>query len=215
MSFSKYALFKYPRTYHLPFSQGISLDDNPLVMESIHELLNNEIVITEKYDGENTNLYKDYIHSRSLDYKRHWSRDLIKSFHASISSKIPENLRICGENLVGVHSIKYTNLPHYFLGFSVWEGDLCYSWDDTLKIFDEVGIKPVRQIYRGKSTLDNLINIAKKIDSTKCEGYVVRVTKKFLLNDFPYCVGKWVSRSFINSNKNWHCLKPEYNEWVT
>lgn len=48
-SFSNY--IKYPRTYHLPWSPGTTKDDR--IMKDIDTLLNNEVVITLKMDGEN------------------------------------------------------------------------------------------------------------------------------------------------------------------
>lgn len=205
-------LYRYPRTYHLPFSQKISNDDR--VMEDLSCILsNNLVVITEKYDGENTSLYNNYIHSRSFEYTSHWSRNLMKKFHSEISHKIPENIRICGENLIGVHSIRYNNLPHFFLGFSAWKGDYCLPWDTTLELFKEIGIEPVRTLYYGKTTLDNLIDIAKKLDKNSTEGYVVRVADGFHMNDFPVKVGKFVFSNFSVSEKDWKNCKPEYNSW--
>jgi hypothetical protein len=43
---------KYPRTPHLPWSE--SLDDDDFVIEDVDALFENEIVMTEKMDGENT-----------------------------------------------------------------------------------------------------------------------------------------------------------------
>lgn len=42
---------KYNRTYHLPWSPGTTSDDR--ISKSVDSLLNYEIVITEKLDGEN------------------------------------------------------------------------------------------------------------------------------------------------------------------
>jgi hypothetical protein len=84
---------KYPRTPHLPWSPGKSSDD--ILIASISSLTQLEdIVVTEKLDGENTTLYRDYLHSRSLDYRPHPSRDWVKRLHAQICADIPENFRI-------------------------------------------------------------------------------------------------------------------------
>jgi hypothetical protein len=54
---------KYPRTPHLPWSPGRSEDD--IALDSIEHLEHSEdIVVTEKLDGENTTLYHDYLHAR-------------------------------------------------------------------------------------------------------------------------------------------------------
>ena len=56
---------KYPRTLHLPWSESITSDDK--VMKSIDSLLNKNVIVSLKMDGENTTLYTDYIHARSID----------------------------------------------------------------------------------------------------------------------------------------------------
>jgi len=89
--------YKYPRTPHLSFSSGINEDDVKL---DRHSIFNNcQVVVTEKLDGENTTLYRDYIHARSLDSRHHPSRAWVKALQASIGHEIPEGWRICGENL--------------------------------------------------------------------------------------------------------------------
>jgi hypothetical protein len=64
---------KYPQIPHLPWSPGRSEDD--IALDSIEHLEGLEdVVVTEKSDGENTTLYHDYLHVRSLDSKSHPSR---------------------------------------------------------------------------------------------------------------------------------------------
>ena len=68
--------FKYPRTLHLPFSPGTTSDDKMLTAKHTIDLYQGKhILITEKMDGENTKLYNDYLHARSLDCRHHPSSD--------------------------------------------------------------------------------------------------------------------------------------------
>jgi hypothetical protein len=69
---------KYPRTYHLPWSPGQTRDDR--VIESTDIFKGKEVVVTIKMDGENTTMYHDYIHARSIDSGSHPSRTWIKNF---------------------------------------------------------------------------------------------------------------------------------------
>jgi hypothetical protein len=93
-----------------------------------------EIICSIKMDGENTNMYSDYIHARSIDSKYHSSRTWVKNFYFKIRHKIPEGWRICGENMYAKHSIHYRHLKSYFLLFSIWDKDnICLSWDETFK----------------------------------------------------------------------------------
>ena len=66
---------KYPSTPHLPFSQGLQRDDTRI--QSLNSFEGREIVVTEKLDGENTSMYADHIHARSIDSRHHPSRDWV------------------------------------------------------------------------------------------------------------------------------------------
>ena len=136
---------KYGRTPHLPNSPGFTGDD--IRVSSVSHFIGKRVIGSFKMDGENAALYPDYTHARSLDSRHHVSRDWLKSFWASIKHNIPEGTRIYGENLYAKHSIHYDNLPSYFMGFSMWQGETCYSWDDTKEMFDLIGITPVEVFY--------------------------------------------------------------------
>lgn len=194
--------FKYPRTYHFDFSPGMTSDDK--VLMSYDNFIVKEIVITEKMDGENTSLYNDFMHARSIDSGYHASRTWIKNFHASIAHLIPDGYRICGENLYAKHSIHYTDLRSYFYGFSMWEMDYCLPWDQTLYWFNLLGITPVPTIYRGEFDIDMIKNLAKNFDTNKSEGFVVRPTAGFFMEDFNESVAKWVRPGHVDdTDEHW------------
>lgn len=54
---------KYPRTYHLPWSEGATNDDR--ISHSIDSFLNTDIIITEKLDGENCGMTNNGVYARS------------------------------------------------------------------------------------------------------------------------------------------------------
>jgi hypothetical protein len=99
------ARYKYPRTPHLPWSPGASPDD--LFLESLDCFRDQDVVVTEKLDGENTTLYPEGLHARSIDSRHHPSRDWVKSLHGAVRHLIPAGFRVCGENLFARHSIAY------------------------------------------------------------------------------------------------------------
>src|SRR5690606_15864545 len=105
----------YPRTPHLPWSPGASPDD--VRAGDLSGLLGREVVVTEKLDGENTTLYADGSHARSLDSGHHPSRTWVKALQGRIGRLIPPGWRVCGENLYARHSIAYPSLAGYFYGF--------------------------------------------------------------------------------------------------
>ncbi|KIF06359.1 kinase, partial [Streptomyces sp. RSD-27] len=95
----------YPRTAHLPWSPGATADD--VRAGGTQALAGREVVVTEKLDGENTTLYPDGLHARSLDSGHHPSRTWVKGLQGRIGARIPAGRRICGENLYARHSLGY------------------------------------------------------------------------------------------------------------
>jgi hypothetical protein len=202
---------KYPRTYHLPWSQGMSDDDR--MMPSLDHLSGQPVIITEKMDGENTTFYQDYIHARSIDGRDHVSRHWVKNFWADRASSIPSGWRICGENLFAKHSIGYSDLPSYFLGFSVWdERNTCLSWDATLEWLELLGIQPVRTVWRGLFDEKKIRTLWDDSQWSESEGYVVRVDRAFFYSEFRHVVGKFVRAGHVQTTKHWmHGQKVERN----
>lgn len=193
---------KYPRTYHLPWSQGINDDDR--IIPSLARFEGERVIATIKMDGENTNMYRDHIHARSLDTSPHYSRNWVKNFWSGISYNIPESWRVCGENLFAEHSIFYDNLESFFMAFSIWdEKNRCLSWDDSLEWFELIGVKPVQVLYDGIWDEKKLKEIANSLDWNTCEGYVVRVAREFEFSDFKHCVAKYVRKDHVRTAKHW------------
>lgn len=195
------SLIKYPRTFHLPWSEGKSSDDK--VLRSTDCFKGKHVVVTEKMDGENTSLYRDHIHARSLDSKHHPSRDWVKNFWQSIRYNIPEGWRVCGENMYATHSIHYTNLPSYFLGFSIWNGNICLSWEETLEWFDLLSIEHVPVLHQCEYHDIMLKHLWTTMDSEKSEGYIVRVCNDFTTEEFSKCVAKFVRSRHIQTDEHW------------
>jgi hypothetical protein len=193
---------KYPRTMHLPWSPGLQNDDR--VVQSLDGLIGREVVVTEKMDGENTTMYNDYIHARSIDGRYHASRDWVKGFWASkISGQIDAGVRICGENMYARHSITYDNLESYFYGFGLWWDDKCVSYDHTQYVFESLGITPAEELWRGTFTEAAMHRIEDAMDFDQQEGYVVRWTDNFEMQHFPNVVAKFVRENHVQTDKHW------------
>lgn len=193
---------KYPRTLHLPFSQGVSSDDK--VLRDLTPFEGEDVVATLKMDGENTSLYTRGFHARSLDGRHHPSRDWLKAYHSTFAHDIPEGWRICGENLYARHSLAYEALPSYFMGFSVWdENNQALSWDDTLEFFALLGITPVPQLYRGPFDAALFEGMARTWDTERDEGFVVRKAGPIRYEDFGSSVAKWVRPAHVQTDEHW------------
>lgn len=163
-------------------------------------------------DGQNTTMYQNYIHARSTDGRSHESMNWVKNFHRKIAHNIPQDFRICGENLYAKHSIFYNNLESYFMGFSIWEKDVCLSWKETIEYFDLLEIQSVPILFEGIFD-QNKIHKTWENERTweNSEGYIIRPSSNFKQKDFSKVVGKYVRKDHIQTNKHWLKQKLEMN----
>lgn len=207
--FQKYV--KYPRTYHLPWST--MLKDDRMLKDDAH-FHGRRVIVTLKMDGENTTMYRDYIHARSLDSATHETRSWVKGLWSRISYLLDEDMRICGENLYAVHSVRYHDLPSYFMMFSIWMDNRCLSWDETEEYATVLDLEIVPVIYDGIYNRE-AVEKAFAPHAQKQEGYVLRIADEFTYNDFRRSVAKFVRHEFrqvLNqSHGHWISKKVEVN----
>ncbi|MEU2628882.1 RNA ligase family protein, partial [Kitasatospora sp. NPDC007106] len=190
----------YPRTPHLPWSPGASADD--VRAGGLDGLRGREVVVTEKLDGENTTLYRDGLHARSLDSGHHPSRAWVKALQGRIGPAVPAGWRVCGENLFARHSLAYRELDSWFYGFSVWDDtDHCLGWDDTVRFLRRLGVPAPRVLWRG--VLDEKALRALRFDTERVEGYVVRTAEGFPRAEFGQRVAKWVRPHHVRTDTHW------------
>jgi hypothetical protein len=208
---------KYPRTWHLPWSPGVKKDDR--IQHDLSIFIGRPLVITEKMDGENTTMYRDAIHARSIEYNPHPTRNWVKKLHSQIGHDIPQGWRVCGENLYAKHSIKYTNLESYFQVFSVWnEHNLCLSWDTTVEWVKLLGLTTVPVI--GYATyyielernIQEMVDEYRKVVNREIEGYTVRLANNFSYREFPRSIVKWVRKDHVQTHGGWMRSLIEVNE---
>jgi len=202
---------KYPRTYHVNWST-LSKDDR--MIENDNHFVGKRVVVTLKKDGENTTMYNDYIHARSLENASHETRNWVKGLWSKIGWMLDDNMRICGENMYAVHSIKYTNLKSYFFMFSMWTDNTCMSWDETVEYSKILGLEMVPVIYDGIYDKDSIIKIFENYPGE--EGYVIRLADEYNYIDFRRSIAKFVRPEFRqtvnNSHGHWISKKIEINE---
>ena len=194
--------YKYPRTYHLPFSETITEDDKRL--KDTKQFQNMNVVITEKMDGENTTIYNNYYHARSLDSKhRDYHSYLLSNILPRIQYLIPDDMHICGEYLYAEHSIHYVDLKDYFYMFSVWNQDICLSWSETKEWAELLNLNLVPELYIGKFDEEIVKKIAKDVVNRGGEGIVVRNIESFKYANFSENVAKYVRKNHIQTDTHW------------
>jgi hypothetical protein len=125
-------LYKYPRTQHIEGS-GLQPGDEDLSMVPIHEFAGRYLVVEEKMDGANSAVSFSpdgtlLLQSRGhylLGGEREKHFDLFKAwarrYTAELWDVLADRYVMYGEWLYAKHSIFYTELPHYFLEFDLFD----------------------------------------------------------------------------------------------
>lgn len=189
----------YPRTVHVPWSPGVASDD--VRVGDLGGLRGREVVVTEKMDGENTTLYGDGLHARSLDSGHHPSRAWVKALQGRVGPRIPDGVRVCGENMYARHSIAYEGLESWFYGFSVWDGEWCLGWDETVRFLRRLGIPVPPVLWRG--VFDERALRGLRLDPARQEGFVVRSVEGFVREEFGRRLAKWVRPHHVQTDTHW------------
>lgn len=206
--------YKYGRTPHLPYSEGVGDDDRKLESDE-HFYKMNQVVVTTKMDGENTTVYPDgTFHARSIDsIHRDYHSWLLRDIQ-NWCYKIPKGYRVCGEYLYAKHSIEYDNLPSYFMCFSIWNEEKCLSWKRTKEIAKELGIYIVPELFIGRYNEDLIKHIAENVISNGQEGIVVRNTIEYNISEMGMNIAKYVRKGHVQTDQHWSLQKIEVNRLV-
>jgi len=200
---------KYPRTPHLPWSEGRGKKDVGLISDDCFK--NKQIVVTTKMDGEATTIYSDgYMHARSVTYQKHESRNWVKNLGSVISRNMLQGWRICGENLYAQHTMTYNDLDSYFLVYAMFNDiNQCVPWNQVEEECERLGLVTVPVLYEGIYSENELLYIQEFVlDSERDEGYVVRNSGRFHYNEFGLNVAKFRFKEFTDK------LDEETTHWL-
>lgn len=168
-----------------------------------------EVVVTEKLDGENTSIYMDgKIHARSIDSKDHESRHFVKGLAASLVAQMPmakPSLVLLGENVFAKHSIHYTSLSSWYYLFGARLDNLMLPWSEVERLAKDLGLPTVPVIWRGqwKDFNHNEIWPRSSFFGKEAEGYVVRNSNGFLVSEFSANMAKFVRTDHVQTDEHW------------
>jgi hypothetical protein len=200
--FSPYV--KYPRTPHLPWSPGFDPQDQ--VLGDAEHFEGQEVIASEKLDGESATFYKDYIHARSLESTYHATRTMVRAIQAKVGHQLPEGWRIVGENIQGEHAIKYEDCPAFFV-ISIWDQENnCLSWEETKEYAEMLELPCVPVLYQGaynKEKIHDSWDPQGPSYASRSEGYVVRKASSFSYADFQTSIAKYVRAGHVAGSEHW------------
>jgi hypothetical protein len=210
---------KYGRTYHYPFSPGTTSDDriNHDYWKNLEQIQN--LVHTEKLDGENTCISKIGVFARShATPTRHpWANHLQEKWNW-LKRDLGE-LEIFGENLYAIHSIEYQKLEQHFFVFGVREKDQWLSWEETKFYAALLDFPTVPELSFEKAEIEKnyeneLLKLTTKSSTfqsadahtgepCQMEGIVSRNAAGFPVHAFKENVFKYVRKNHVKTDEHW------------
>lgn len=123
---------KYARSLHAQISLGTTSDDRFMpngYVKAFAEM--EELVLTEKLDGQNNcfNKYGVFARSHTAPSNHPWDKPLWDRWEL-LKNDLKE-LELFGENMFGIHSIAYRELESYFYVFAIRAQDQWLSWEEV------------------------------------------------------------------------------------
>jgi hypothetical protein len=143
-------IYKYPRTQHIEGS-GLQQGDEDLDVVPFERLAGRHLVVEEKMDGANCAIsFSDagklllqsrghYLtggaRERQFDLFKTWAR----RYAAELRAILEDRYLMFGEWLYAKHTIFYTELPHYFLEFDIYDRreDIFLSTEERAKLLEQ------------------------------------------------------------------------------
>lgn len=182
--------FKFPSTPHLATSPGVDVRGDKVFSPQEREaFLRHEVTLEEKMDGANLGISFDDTGTLMLQNRG----GLLLPPFAGQWKKLPEWLALkmdplfdhltdrfilFGEWCYAKHSIPYTRLPDWFIGFDIFDktSNRFFSCQRRNQVFHQLSITPVPQLGKGIYSLPELM---KQLPLSHCcnlpaEGIVLR-----------------------------------------
>lgn len=163
-------LHKFPKTSHLLWlSPQPARDDKVMsVVEAEAFLLSGVTVVEEKVDGANLGLSFDesgQLRAQNRgsflegQLRGQWEglRGWLSRHETKLRDYLPSGAVLFGEWCYAQHSMAYTRLPDWFVGFDVLDGNKRF-WSTQRRntLLATLGLAPIRCLARGRFTLNEL-----------------------------------------------------------
>jgi len=162
--------FKFPSTPHLALLGDIDVrGDKVMSASEQNEFLRHELVIEEKVDGANLGISFDedgelrvqnrgkYLH---FSDKGQWKKlfEWLTPHQELLFDQLSDRYILFGEWCYAQHSVVYTRLPDWFLGFDIYDKLTArfFSCNHRNRMFHAIGISQVPLVAIGHFTLAKL-----------------------------------------------------------
>ena len=195
---------------HAQISLGTTSDDRFMPNGYVKSFAEKEeLILTEKLDGQNNCFSKRGVFARShtSPTQHPWDKPMRERWEL-IKNDL-NDLEIFGENMYGIHSIAYKNLESYFYVFAVRDGDRWLSWEEVkfysnMLDFPVVPEIPIHHKLQGfiDNHKDENIALEKWLISNLGMTWENSVNTSGLLGGFDPHSGKACSEGFVIRNKD-------------
>ncbi len=162
--------FRFPHTPHIAWlGEGSPRDDKVLTPDEIARLLSGPVVIEEKLDGANLGLsvgsdglvraqnrghYLEHPFPGQFEKLEIW----LRQHEDRLFDALGEDLILFGEWCAARHSLDYSRLPDWFVGFDVYDRRREAFWSTTRRdaLLSALGLPAIRRLAAGEYTVDGL-----------------------------------------------------------
>ena len=220
------SFFKFPRTPHLFVIPGLDIRDDKVVPESEAEkFYKSPVIVEEKVDGANVGISFEnnelkfqnrgnYILSGGQpQFEPIWDWGY-KRLH-QLSDILQDRYIVFGEWCYAEHSIHYTRLPDWFIGFDVYDRmeRMFLPVVNRNRFFDLCNITPVPLLGEKKLSKTDIIRLVNneqsRLGGGLLEGVYIRLESKNMLvarakvvrKDFIQDIGEHWSKKRLVKNE--------------
>ena len=202
---------KYPSSPHWVSSPEVHRDDS--THQNPERFVGVEVSITEKLDGGNTCLWTGEAYARSTGQPatQGWFA-MVKKHHAWRTMHLDPRIAVYGEDLYGIHSIKYDALKEdeTYRVFNIREEDEWLSLDDRIQFCKDYEFLMVPVLFRGvfQSVKELTQWFEQHIQEPSAlgpqrEGFVMQLTGRFHNDVFGDSVAKYVRKGHVQTDEHW------------
>jgi hypothetical protein len=153
---------KFPHTPHLAWlAAGQPRDDKVLSPDGAARFLNGDVVVEEKVDGANVGFSVEHGNVVAQSRGEYIRRPAHPQFsplwpwlaghQAAMKEALDKDLVLFGEWCFAVHSVRYSALPDWFVGFDVYDRRVRRFWPAARRneLLRAIGLLSVPELGRG------------------------------------------------------------------
>lgn len=163
--------------------RGVPRDDKVLSPENAQAFLDHPVVVEEKVDGANLGFSLDPADTLRVQNRGAYLEgpmvgqfarlgEWMKRYHEPLSASLGDRLILFGEWCAARHSLDYSQLPGWLVGFDVYDRTEQRFWSTRRRndLLSGLGIPAIKQIQSGRLTIAALQDLLHQARSQYRDG---------------------------------------------